>query len=220
MTRTPNKGSIVATTLAGAALTVAVIGGGAAVAGGHARDSIASRHIKDQSIRVVDLAKGSVTGAKVADGSLTGADVENDSLSGADIDEDTLDTVQLAEAAKVADSALEAGTADAAHRVLGMSRAMMRADGSLIDQEGGSIIDSEQTETPGRYLVTFVGPHLGCLVIPSVTHSGTEPVAGSASVWRKGPVQETFGRFVVVETHAPDGDGVPDPLPFGLLIVC
>ncbi|WP_322937517.1 hypothetical protein [Nocardioides bizhenqiangii] len=200
MTRTPNKGSIVATILAGAALTVAVIGGGAAVAGGHARDSIASRHIKDGAVRSVDIANNAVTGAKV--------------------DEDTLDTVQLAEAAKVADSALEAGTADAAHRVLGMSRAMMRADGSLIDQEGGSIIDSEQTETPGRYLVTFVGPHLGCLVIPSVTHSGTEPVAGSASVWRKGPVQETFGRFVVVETHAPDGDGVPDPLPFGLLIVC
>jgi hypothetical protein len=220
MNRKLNSVTTVATLLAGAALAVPVVSGSAAADGGYIKDSVTSWHIKDGAVRGSDIASNAVTGAKVADGSLTGADVKQGSLTGADIDEDSLDTVQLAEAAKVSDTALEAGTAEAAHRLLGMSRAMFRADGSMVDQEGGSIIDSKPTETPGRYLVTLQSPQLGCLVMASVTQSGTDRAVGSASVWRKGPIQENFGRIVIVETNAPDGDDTPDPMPFGLLIVC
>ena len=34
---------------------------------------------------------------------------------------------------------------------------------------------------PGRYIVTFSSPNLGCAVLPAVSHNGTDVVAGSAS---------------------------------------
>ena len=43
-------------------------------------------------------------------------------------------------------------------------------------------------------------------IVPSVSHNGTERIAGSASAWRLGPLQQTLGRKVVVETHIPDGN--------------
>lgn len=209
MNRKLSTASILAALAAGAVVTVAA-GGSAAVATGYAKDSITSRHIKDGGVRGPDIANSSVTGAKVAD----------DSLTGADIDEDSLGTVEVARAAGWSDTAIEAGTAEIARHLMGMTRAHVRADGSLVDSEGGAIIGSQQTDTPGRYLVELDGPHLGCLVHVSVTHNGAEAVSGSASAWRKGPIPETLGRHIVVETQAAGTDAQPDPLPFGMLIVC
>ncbi len=190
MNRSIRRGSTFANVAAGTALVLTIAGGGAAVAAGLGVGSVTSKHIKDGTVRGIDVAESS------------------------------FDTVPHAEYARGADEALTAGTAEAAHRLLGMSRAAVRADGSLVDQSGGDIVSAEQTTTPGRYIVTFSSPNLGCAVLPAVSHNGTDVVAGSASAWRLGPLQQTLGLKLVVETHAPDGNGVPDPLPFTVLVVC
>jgi hypothetical protein len=191
--------STLATVLAGAALLVAVGGGGAAVATGLANNSVESRHIKDGTIRSVDIANRSVTGA--------------------DIDVDSINRVPYAETAGTADDAYEALHAGTAERLLGMSKISVTAAGTLGINSTGAV-NAEQTTTPGRYVVTLDGPSLGCYLLPTVAHNDTAPVAGSASAWRTPPLQATLGKKVTVETHAPDGDGSPDPLPFNLLVVC
>ena len=185
-----------ATLAAGVALVAGVAGGGTAVATGLAKDSVESRHIKDATIRSVDLANRSVTGAAV--------------------DEGTLGAVPVSEAA---DRALTAGHAETAGRLLGLIRASVSATGKL-RSDGSGAVSARQTSTPGRYIVTLEAPSLGCFLMPAVAHNDTEPVAGSASAWFTPPLQETFGKKVTVETHAPDGDSVPDSLPFSLLVLC
>ena len=95
----------------------------------------------------------------------------------------------------------------------------MSATGEL-RSDGSGAVSAAQTSTPGRYVVTLDGPSLGCFLVTAVAHNGTKPVAGSASAWFTPPLQETFGTKVTVETHAPDGDSVPDSLPFSLLMLC
>jgi hypothetical protein len=191
--------STVATVLAGAALLVAVGGSGAAVAAGLARNSVESRHIKDESIRSVDIANRSVTGA--------------------DLDVDSINRVPYAETAGTADDAYEALHAGTAERLLGMSKISVSASGTLGTNSFGAVT-AQQTSTPGRYVVTLDGPSLGCYLIPAVAHNDSAPVVGSASAWRTPPLPETLGTKLTVETHAPDGDTVPDPLPFNLLVIC
>jgi hypothetical protein len=198
MNRTSPR-STVATVLAGAALLVAVGGGGAAVATGLAKNSVESRHIKDETIRSVDIANRSVTGA--------------------DLDVESINRVPYADGARIADDAYEALHAGTADRLLGMSKISVSAAGILGTNSLGAV-SAQQTDTPGRYVVTLDGPSLGCYLIPAVAHNGTAPVIGSVSAWRTPPLQQTLGAKVTVETHAPDGDAVPDPLPFNLLVVC
>ena len=140
-------------------------------------------------------------------------------MTGRDVDERTLGIVPIAQAAGSADTALTAGHAQTADRLLGLVRGSVSATGEVRSTDSG-IVAASQTSTPGRYVVTLGGPSLGCFLVPTVAHNGTTPVAGSASAWRTPPLQETFGKKVTVETHAPDGDGIPDPLPFNLLVVC
>jgi len=196
MIRNITTNSTFANLAAGAALVAAVVGGGTAVATGLANNSVESRHIKDATIRSVDLANRSVTGA--------------------DVDEGTLGAVPVAEAA---DRALTAGHAESTGRLLGLTRAKVSATGRLLS-DGSGAVSAAQTSRPGRYVVTLDGPSLGCFLVTSVARHGTTPVAGSASAWFTPPLQETFGRKVTVETHAPDGDSVPDSLPFSLLVLC
>jgi hypothetical protein len=187
--------STLATVLAGAALLVAVGGGGAAVATGLGKNSVESKHIRDETIRSVDIANRSVTGA--------------------DLDIDSISRVPHAETAGIADDAYEALHAETAGRLLGMKKISVTAAGSLGVNSFGAV-SARQTSTPGRYIVTLDGASLGCYLLATVAHNDTVPAVGSASAWRTPPL----GNDVTVETHAPDGDGVPDPLPFNLLEVC
>lgn len=198
--RTSRSLPALATVMAGTALAVAVGGGGVAVASGLARDSVDSRHLKDGSVRGVD----------VADGTLTGADVR----------ESTLGTVNRAHSAERADQAQFAGHAETADRLLNMVRVTVSATGELRPSIGPGAVSAAQTDTPGRYVVHLGTPSLGCFLVPAVAHNSADPVAGSASAWFTPPLQQTFGTQVTVETHAPDGDEVPDPLPFNLLVLC
>ncbi len=61
-----------ANVMASVAVFIAI--GGGAYAAGLAKNSIKSRHIKNSTVKAVDLAPSSVTSAKVADGSLLGKD--------------------------------------------------------------------------------------------------------------------------------------------------
>ncbi|MBJ7358183.1 hypothetical protein [Nocardioides sp.] len=220
MIRTIRPTSTTASLLAGAALLVAVAGSGAAVAGGLAKNSVDSRNLKNESVRGVDLAPDSVTGLDVDEHSLgTVPAADHAATAGSAKTAESAVRAEVAEAAGTADSALTAGTADVAKRLLGMVRASVSADGQLRPADFGAV-GAEQTSTPGRYVVTLDGPHLGCLLVPAVAHNSVERVAGSASAWFTPPLLETGGRKVTVETHAPDGNGVPDPLPFSLLVLC
>lgn len=184
----------------GAAVALAVTGGSAAIAAQLPNNVIESRHIKDGTVRSVDLANGSVTGR--------------------DIDEDSLDAVPFSQAAQTADHALFAGQAETASRLLGFNRATVSATGTLRSTDFGAV-SSERTSTPGRYLVTFDGPILGCSLIAGVAHNETAPVAGSASAWITPLQLSPAGSKVTVETHAASSaDAVADPLPFNLMAVC
>ncbi len=68
----------VASTLA---LVLVIGGGGAAVAAGLAKNSVASREIKNGSVHRVDIHQGAVSGAKVGNNTLTGADIRENTLA-------------------------------------------------------------------------------------------------------------------------------------------
>jgi hypothetical protein len=189
-----------ATKLASGAAAFALLGGGTAVAAGLPDSFVQSRHIKDGAVRSVDLANGSVTGQ--------------------DVDEGSLGLVPIAEAAGTADHAISAGHAGTAGRLLGLSRATVSASGQLRSPDFGAV-SAEQTDVPGRYVVNFGGPLLGCFLMAGVGHNEMVPTAGSASAWIAPLAVNPNLSKVTVETHAPgSGDTVPDPLPFNLMVVC
>jgi hypothetical protein len=183
------------------ALVVAVIGGGTAVAAGLASNSVESRHIVDGTVRSTDVRDGSVTGK--------------------DVDETSLDTVPIAEAAASADEALSAGHAETASRLLGSMRASVTAAGALRPNQSIGAVSAEQTSTPGRYVVTFGSPMLGCFLMAGVAHNSTDRVSGSASAWITPFAANPGANKVTVETHTPGlADSVPDPAPFTLVVDC
>ena len=67
------------------ALVVALGSGGSYAAGHLGRNSVASKQIKNGTIKTVDLGDGSVTGAKVAPGAVTSSSVANGSLNAEDL---------------------------------------------------------------------------------------------------------------------------------------
>lgn len=225
MFRTIRTGTAYANSVSTIALVLALMGGGTAMAAAElAKNSVGSEHIRDGAVRAADLAPNSVTSAKVADGAIRGADLRDDSVTGRDVDEQTLGPVpraEIAEAARVADEALTAGHAQTANALLGLSRASVTANGELKSTPSAHALSAADTSTPGRYIVTFDGPLLGCTLMASVAHNETSRVFGSASVWIR-PLQENpKGNQVVVETHVPGtADSEPDPAPFNVLVIC
>ena len=225
MLRTIRTGTTYANSVSTIALIVALMGGGTAMAATElAKNSVDSHHIRDGSVRAVDLAPNSVTGSKVADGSIRGSEIKDGSVTGQDINEGTLRQVpraEYAEAARTADEARTAGQAQTAARLLGLNRASVTASGALKQNMSVGAVSAAETDTPGRYVVTFDGPILGCFPMVSVAHNETTRVFGSASAWIRPLADNPKLNQVVVETHAPDtSDDVPDRAPFSLLLIC
>ena len=190
-----------ANTVSTFALVLAVMGGGTAIAAGLANNSVESRHIVDGTVRGTDLSNGSVTGK--------------------DVDESSLDTVPVAEMAGTADEALTAGHAQTASRLLGSMRASVGATGQLKPNQSIGAVTAEQTITPGRYVVTFATPMLGCFLMAGVAHNSTDRVVGSASAWITPFAGNPGFNRVTVETHSPGtADTIPDPAPFTLVVAC
>jgi hypothetical protein len=192
------------------ALLVAVAGGGTAVAAGLAKDSVASRHIKDGTVRSLD----------VRDGSLTGQDVDESSLGTVP----SANSARTSDLARSADKAVRADRAQTADELAGSMRASVNAAGELQAQSVDAV-SAEQTATPGRYLVTFKSPVTGCFLLAGVASSATDRIVGFASAWVAPVAVNPASTKVTVETHAPDpeaglADAVPDPRPFSLTVSC
>lgn len=224
MLRTIRTGTAYANTVSTIALILALMGGGTAMAAAElTRNSVGSEHLRDGAVRTSDLAQNSVTSSKVVDGAIRGADLSDGSVTGRDIDEQTLGPIpkaEFAESAGVADEALTAGHAQTANRLLGVSRASVSADGELSGLSVGAVSAAETT-TPGRYIVTFGAPTLGCFLIASVAHNETSRVIGSASAWIRPLDENPKLNQVVVETYVPGAaDSEPDRAPFNLLAMC
>ena len=207
------------------ALILALMGGGtAAAAPDLPRDSVGSEQIRDGAVRAADLAPNAVTSSKVLDGAIRGADLRDGSVTGRDVSEQTLGPVpkaELAESAGVADEALTAGHAQTASRVLGVERASVTAKGELNPGPSVGAVSAAETPTPGRYIVSFDGPILGCFMVASVAHNETLRVIGSASAWIRPLNENPKLNQVVVETHVPGAaDSGPDRAPFSLLMMC
>ena len=89
-----------------------LLGGGAAVAAGLAKNSVGTKQLKKNAVTAVKVKNGSITEAKIAEGAVTANKVAAGSLTGAQIDASTLGTVPSAHAA---DTATVAKTADVAN---------------------------------------------------------------------------------------------------------
>lgn len=225
MFRTIRTGTAYANSVSTIALVLALMGGGTAMAAADlAKNSVGSEQIRDGAVRAADLAPNSVTSSKVVDGAIRGADLRDGSVTGRDVDERTLEQVPqagFAETARVADEALTAGHAATASTLLGLSRAAVTAAGELKSDPSVGTVSAVETSTPGRYIVSFGGPVLGCSLMANVAHNDTSRVFGSASAWIRPREENPTGRDVVVETHVPGAaDSEPDPAPFNLLVIC
>lgn len=225
MLRTIRTGTTYANSVSTIALIVALMGGSTAMAAAElAKNSVGSEHIRDGAVRAAELSPNSVTGSKVVDGALRGADLKDGSVTGHDIDESTLGQVPRAEYAEAADTADEARTAahaQTATRLLGLNRASVTANGVLKPNLSVGAVSAAETDTPGRYVVSFDGPILGCFPMASVAHNEITRVAGSASAWIRPLADNPKLNQIMVETHVPGAaDSVPDPAPFSLLLIC
>lgn len=225
MFRTIRTGTAYANSVSTIALVLALMGGSTAMAAADlANNSVGSQHIRDGAVQAADLAPNSVTSSKVVDGGIRGADLKDDSVTGRDVNEKTLEQVPkagFAETARIADEARTAGHSGTAGRLLGMSRASVTATGELKSDPSEGTVSAVETSTPGRYIVTFGGPTLGCSLMATVAHNETSRVFGSASAWIRPFAENPRGNQIVVETHVPGtADSEPDRAPFNLLAIC
>lgn len=83
-----------------------LLGGGAAVAAGLAKNSVGTKQLKKNAVTTVKVKNEAITEAKIAKGAVTASKITDGSLTGAQIDVSTLGTVP---------SALTAGSASTAN---------------------------------------------------------------------------------------------------------
>lgn len=181
-----------------AALVIGLAGGGAAVAGGLARNSVGSPHIKAGAVRTADLAKGSVGSAQVKDGQITGADV----------DETSLGPVPRASNAERADRAVMAD------RVGNILVAAVDPNGNLLDQS--RFTTSAVRLNRGSYEVTFDRPVGDCAAVASLDKHeiGSVPKGNVSTALRS-----TDDRALFVTTTDTIGVDTSD-LPFTVVVFC
>ena len=104
-----------------------VLGGGAAIAAGLAKNSVGSKQLKKNAVTAAKIKKNAVTGAKVKDGS----------LSGADLNAATLGTVPSATNAVNATNAGNADTVDGQHVVKVFRTLTSGESGVIVASAGG-----------------------------------------------------------------------------------
>jgi hypothetical protein len=97
-----------------------VLGGGAAIAAGLAKNSVGSKQLK----------KNAVTSAKIKNNAVTTAKIKNGAITGAKVNAGTLGTVPNANHANTADSAGSAGSAGNADTVGGLRIVKFSLNGS------------------------------------------------------------------------------------------
>jgi len=152
------------------ALVVALVGGGTAVAANLAKDSVASRQIKNGTVKAVDIKSGAVGSAQVGDDRLTGADIDEGSLRRVR----SAESAVTAESAGFADRAIHADIADNI-LVAAVNENGTPATGSL--NFGGSV-----RLNPGSYKVTFSRNVNNCAISSSLArHTVGNSVQGSVS---------------------------------------
>jgi len=91
-----------------------LLGGGAAVAAGLAKNSVGTKQLKKSSVTTVKVKDGAITEAKIAKGAVTASKIADGSLTGAQIDASTLGTVPSARTASTANTADTANVANTA----------------------------------------------------------------------------------------------------------
>jgi hypothetical protein len=91
-----------------------LLGGGAAVAAGLAKNSVGAKQLKKNAVTTVKVKNGAITEAKIAKGAVTASKIADGSLTGAQIDASTLGTVPSAHSAGTASTANIANTANVA----------------------------------------------------------------------------------------------------------
>lgn len=82
-----------------------LLGGGAAVAAGLAKNSVGTRQLKKNAVTTVKVKNGAITEAKIAKGAVSASKIADGSLTGAQIDASTLGTVPSAQTATTASTA-------------------------------------------------------------------------------------------------------------------
>jgi hypothetical protein len=92
-----------------------LLGGGAAVAAGLAKNSVGVKQLKKNAVTTVKVKNGAITEAKIAKGAVTASKIADGSLTGAQIDASTLGTVPSAHTAGTASTASVANTANVAN---------------------------------------------------------------------------------------------------------
>jgi hypothetical protein len=91
-----------------------LLGGGAAVAAGLAKNSVGTKQLKKNAVTTVKVKNGAITEAKIAKGAVTASKIADGLLTGAQIDASTLGTVPSAHVAGTASTANVANTAETA----------------------------------------------------------------------------------------------------------
>lgn len=186
---------------------VVALGGSTAYAAGLAKNSVASRQIKNAAVKTVDIKPDAVTGALVAPDTLTGADVAEGSL------------------AKVP----AAGVADTADRLGGLApvafqrataHALVAANCTVVSETGGVTV-TDQAGGAGVCLVSFPTEGTASSFAVSISRGlgGTEVTGEIAVSLCGGPplgVLCSFGpntrRDVLVNTR--DSTGVATDIAF------
>ncbi len=177
------------------ALTLVVVGGGAAFAAGTKlpKNSVASKQVKNNSLLGKDLKDRSVTGADLGDGSVTGTDLQDGSVTGTDLQDGSVSGTDLQDGGVgAADLALDAadevkvfyytgGTATV-YEVPGLLKATFSCSGNSVSAFAALSL------SPGR---------AGSYGVEDV-NAGTEPagtslVVGAATVSRLGDVGMPVG---------------------------
>jgi hypothetical protein len=167
------------------ALTLVVVGGGAAFAAGAKlpKNSVASKQVKNNSLQGKDLKDRSVTGADLGDGSVSGTDLQDGSVTGADLQDGGVGAADLAlDAADEVKVFYYTGGTATVYEVPGLLKATFSCSGNNVSAFAALSL------SPGR---------AGSYGVEDV-NAGTEPagtslVVGAATVSRLGDVGMPVG---------------------------
>ena len=188
---------------------VVALGSGGAYAAGLAKNSVASKQIKDGAIKVVDLDDGSVTAdklapgavpnpltdgsvssAKLANGSVTAAKLAPGAVPPATVPDGSVTGAKLADdsvtGAKVTDNSLTGGdinesTLGTVDRASNVMAASISAAGVNSGNQSYQVASSSHVNT-GLYEVTFTRSIVNCslLATPATTAGTSNPIVGTA----------------------------------------
>jgi hypothetical protein len=189
---------------------VVALGSGGAYAAGLAKNSVASKQIKNGSVQAQDVKPGTLSGAQVGDNTLTGADIDESSLG--PVPQAT--RAQTADSATKADSAATAGSATSALRADNVLVGTVDPDGNLIAAKSLGAVGST-TPGVGTYTVTFDRNVQGCGFVATVHNDfGGNTVPGEAVVNNRNQTADT----VLVRTY--DSSGTVKDREFSVMVVC